>query len=1027
MNALERYYGTLDYDAGTLAYKRGGQMGFGRRYDFGSWFKKVNTTNKDGSQKQFTDPLYGSQSEGSSGWEALTKGGAGGGWGGAITTGLGIVSEGISSYKDFRDKETQDQRYIDQYGEGHFDNIFDNTNLLQVASTLGSVGFLEEEDLRDKSLTEDFLGALGKGVSTGMSTNPYVGAAIGLADFGKSLWQRGQARDIAARSRERAAKRNVELAKRLYQASANVDEANDAARMMSYYNDAFEYGYGGEMSTHGADFNNGFTYINAGGTHEQNPLEGVPSGVDEQGVPNLVEEGEVIWNNEYVFSNRIKIPKALAEKYKLSDKLTFAEAIKEATKEALTRPNDPISNETNKAIVNEFMDEQEVLREKEQRIAARNLQRAQDEDFMEQLAAAQTQPMMPQAPVNLPAQPQAPVEGMPTGFAMGGNKFEKGSWKNYVKESKDDDGQTIYVTSDGQRFYSEKGAQKYIELNQERLISNIPDFEPSPYAIVTASYPEPNVPDGIKVVYNKALPGRKGAVHHYETSDGLNMGTNLDKAVAYQTRLNNTRAAAERAAATAPTFDEINIFGTTPYGEFNPFLDVQGSTPLGFTFQPEEPAAPVVDEAGNVIPPQGGTNPNPAAAPAAGTGRTGGKTGAGTGTGKKSNPNDASQLEAEATYKNFVDSMDKASDENKKRFIEEINKTLPAGKKVKDYADWKKKATDGVGGPVHDATNQFATKQRTPVQGVGTGSTLETHLEVGPDGKTRVVAGPAQLGAAAVQSKETLPGVSSYFKSTSTVGSTGNKTKQKGAYSMQTPWERYAPIVGSGLMAANSIINGPRYDNADAIIEAARAAGAPVNIPVQTIGDYMTFNPYDERYLVNMANQNRAAATRGIVNTSGGNRAMDLLGNMSLAHSNQTNLGEIMRQAYLANQAERAKVSEFSRSTNIQNMGAINQRNLAQAQLNSNRQATALNGLARGYGMREDIWRDWRNDRDANIETFLDNLGSRGREKMTDNQALSFASEMGYNWTYDPNTGQITFVKPTTAKGGYKKSKKRRF
>ena len=40
---------------------------------------------------------------------------------------------------------------------------------------------------------------------------------------------------------------------------------------------------GGELNT----FENG-------GTHEQNPLGGIPQGVDENGTPNLVEQGEKV-------------------------------------------------------------------------------------------------------------------------------------------------------------------------------------------------------------------------------------------------------------------------------------------------------------------------------------------------------------------------------------------------------------------------------------------------------------------------------------------------------------------------------------------------------------------------------------------------------------------------------------------------------------------------------------------------------------------------------------------------------------
>ena len=44
----------------------------------------------------------------------------------------------------------------------------------------------------------------------------------------------------------------------------------------------------------------------SGGTHEQNPIGGIPQGIGANGKPNLVEEGETKWN-DYVFSDSISI------------------------------------------------------------------------------------------------------------------------------------------------------------------------------------------------------------------------------------------------------------------------------------------------------------------------------------------------------------------------------------------------------------------------------------------------------------------------------------------------------------------------------------------------------------------------------------------------------------------------------------------------------------------------------------------------------------------------------------------------
>lgn len=123
------------------------------------------------------------------------------------------------------------------------------------------------------------------------------------------------------------------------------------------------FAYGGQ--THGSDFTNGLTYIEAGGTHESNPYEGVPFGVDQEGTPNLVEEGEVVWN-DYVFSNRIPVPQAVRSKYKLRKKkdMTYADAAEYLAKESEERPNDPISQAGLKAALGNLASSQEEDREK---------------------------------------------------------------------------------------------------------------------------------------------------------------------------------------------------------------------------------------------------------------------------------------------------------------------------------------------------------------------------------------------------------------------------------------------------------------------------------------------------------------------------------------------------------------------------------------------------------------------------------------------------------------------------------------
>lgn len=106
------------------------------------------------------------------------------------------------------------------------------------------------------------------------------------------------------------------------------------------------YAYGGQMMS--GDWSNGVVTINEGDTHERNPLGGVLMGVDQQGVPNLVEEGEVIFN-DYVYSNRLKPTAKQLEEMHLDPKLeglTYAEAAKKIQEESELRPLDNISKNT---------------------------------------------------------------------------------------------------------------------------------------------------------------------------------------------------------------------------------------------------------------------------------------------------------------------------------------------------------------------------------------------------------------------------------------------------------------------------------------------------------------------------------------------------------------------------------------------------------------------------------------------------------------------------------------------------------
>lgn len=265
------------------------------------------------------------------------------------------------------------------------------------------------------------------------STNNSVADAFGTVDFGSSFTRKDVGKD-GWFSNKAKNKFNVLTAQRaaainranatLLNAAENADTTMDQEIMANFAANGGQlerkvnlFSTGGFLSTQGGDFFTGITEINAGGTHEENPNGGVQVGVDPEGTPNLVEEGEVIWDG-YVFSNRIKVPKKVQEKYKLgtNDNLTFADAVKYAARESKERPNDPISANGLVDSMQTLQQEQETIREAMQaKELAKKLKKLPEEEKM-QLLQGMIQGAEQQAS-EMQGTPQ--MEGMPMDPSMG--------------------------------------------------------------------------------------------------------------------------------------------------------------------------------------------------------------------------------------------------------------------------------------------------------------------------------------------------------------------------------------------------------------------------------------------------------------------------------------------------------------------------------------------------------------------------------------------------------------------------------
>lgn len=301
---------------------------------------------------------------------------------GSLFSGVtGIIQSGINNSK-IKDT-TEDELMIDsigntQFGSGSFDNLLSNFDVTNMART--NYTGKELRGLTTSSMIGNTLSGIGSGAAAGAGIRgPWdaVSAAVDLTGSLVGIF----AGNNKARNKAIELNRAAEEANALYLNNFNNAVSNTKNTMFnnSLLNLAAKGGrlYKGNLLEdggpfqHGGIFSNDIIIINNGGTHEQNPLEGVQIGVDPQGIPNLVEEGEVIWN-DYVFSNRLKPTEEFKSKYKVKGE-TFADVAKYIQKESEERPNDPISKRGLEDFMMKLMIEQEKVRNNSKRNTYNNM------------------------------------------------------------------------------------------------------------------------------------------------------------------------------------------------------------------------------------------------------------------------------------------------------------------------------------------------------------------------------------------------------------------------------------------------------------------------------------------------------------------------------------------------------------------------------------------------------------------------------------------------------------------------------
>lgn len=204
-----------------------------------------------------------------------------------------------------------------------------------------------------------------------------------------------------------------------------------------------QFGYinalGGNLHSNSTTWSNGLNYIGSGGSHESNPNDGVAISTAPDGLQNKVEEGEVVWNDDYVFSRRLKVPKKDLEKNKWKGE-TYADIAKKLMDESAERPNDPITLRGLDDSLSRLRGSQEELKAKQEgnkikkEIASippellAQMQQAQqqptEKELMQQQAMGQMlQEQMPLVDPSI----QQPMMEQPPMYAKGGHLFSGGS------------------------------------------------------------------------------------------------------------------------------------------------------------------------------------------------------------------------------------------------------------------------------------------------------------------------------------------------------------------------------------------------------------------------------------------------------------------------------------------------------------------------------------------------------------------------------------------------------------------------
>lgn len=750
---------------------------------------------------------------------------------------------------------------------------------------------------------------------------------------------------------------------------ANKDKYSpEVVKRANFARNSTKFALGGDIQTNGSDFSDGLQVISAGGSHESNPYDGVQLGTDAQGKPNLVEEGETIFD-DYVFSKRIKADAQTKKKFHVGKNadISYADLSKKLEKESAERPNDAISSAGLEKQMHDLADEQERQKSEIQSKKAQEVfaflppeqQRAiMQQVAMEEQQAQQQQQEQPIEEVPQQAEQQSvneqmmqqpveqPIKEEPQVNACGGkiNKYDKGG----DMKKKIYNALGLYTDSDFDKWAYDKKVDRITDW--ENILKNKQFMDAL---------------SGVNPVLSDAI------------SRGYDFGTYVPKA-------NNEL-----------TFDFTHGgWGKEDYDAWN------GSTDAAWK---EAVKKGLVKK---------GMNSKEI--------------------GKALSQTDAYKrgsdwLKADENNRlnylqQILNSQDapQAARDYAARYVD-ANGWLKDAKR-----DYQTIFEDPNGTGVRNT--HPGTYWKTPNEILRSKQT--GNYVVNDDGSIEEIYGnvPKDWTSAGNYSwqDDKSDYTYNYYKrpiaSTNTTDDNGSN-KEEIVPKHKNEKLRYAglfgPLVGLGMQAMG--IGKPDYSRMDAAVETA--SGSPALASYKPIGNYLTYNPMDIWYEQNRMDANSRATDRAILNNASpiGTKMAGLLAN---SYNSQIADGDLYRKALEYNDAKRQKVTEFNRGTDMYNADAFTKTSATNAEIaNRQRQFRAQMQMdAARQRMAADA--AWNQGIYGNVSGLFKGISDLGRENAQHNMIADMAADGIFGvMTPRSNTGKRVVTTKKSCGGKIKRKR----